>query len=212
MIKKYWKYFLVGAIVFLATNGILIGIQNKSDAAIAQIMADRVMARHHAAVKRIRDTYAPLQQKATAKIEGLNNEIDQLSSLVDTKIKDLNAARKEISKLKNCPDQLMATNVLLDQSEGFILYLNNEYKIKVGALNLAWNYKFLLKQGELDDVLKENEKTILELGDAVKQAVMAKLKLKRRFGIGGFVGIAPDGKPTAGIGLTITIIKLPWRV
>jgi hypothetical protein len=94
----------------------------------------------------------------------------------------------------------------------FTLYLNNEYKIKVGAINLAWNYKFLLKQGELDDVLKEHDKTITELGAAVRQAVLAKLKLKRRFGIGGFVGIAPDGKPTVGVGLVVTIVRLPWRV
>jgi hypothetical protein len=186
--------------------------QGQSDAAIADIMADKVMARHHAAVKKIRDTYAPLQQKATVKIEKLNGEIDHLSDLVDTKNKDLNAARKEISKLKTCPDQLIATNVLLDQSQAFTLWLNNEYKIKVGALNLAWNYKFLLKQGELDDVLKENDKTITELGAAVKQVVLAKLKLKRRFGIGGFVGIAPDGKPTVGVGLVVTIVRLPWRV
>jgi len=208
---KYWKPIALG--VFGIAAYFAIGYwQGKTDAAIAQIMADRVMARHHAAVKRIRDTYAPLQQKATVKIEKLNGEIDHLSDLVDTKNKDLNAARKEISKLKTCPDQLIATNVLLDQSQAFTLWLNNEYKIKVGALNLAWNYKFLLKQGELDDVLKENDKTITELGAAVKQVVLAKLKLRRRFGVGGFVGIAPDGKPTVGVGLTITIIRLPWRI
>jgi len=208
---KYWKPIALG--VFGIAAYFAIGYwQGKTDAAIAQIMADRVMARHHAAVKRIRDTYAPLQQKATVKIEKLNGEIDHLSDLVDTKNKDLNAARKEISKLKTCPDQLIATNVLLDQSQAFTLWLNNEYKIKVGALNLAWNYKFLLKQGELDDVLKENDKTITELGAAVKQVVLAKLKLRRRFGVGGFVGIAPDGKPTVGVGLVVTIVRLPWRV
>jgi hypothetical protein len=211
MIKKYWKP------IALAVWGIAFCIlsnmeRNKSDTAVAQMMADRVMARHHAAVKRIRDTYAPLQQKATVKIEKLNGEIDNLSDLVDKKNGEINVARKEILKLKTCPDQLIATNVLLDQAQGFTLYLNNEYKIKVGALNLAWNYKFLLKQGELDDVLKEHDKTITELGAAVRQAVLAKLKLRRRFGIGGFVGIAPDGKPTAGIGLTLTIIRLPWRI
>jgi len=208
---KYWKPVVLG-ILGIAAYFAINYWRGQSDAAIADMMADKVMSRHHAAVKRIRDTYAPLQQKATVKIEKLNGEIDHLSDLVDTKNKDLNAARKEISKLKTCPDQLIATNVLLDQSQAFTLWLNNEYKIKVGALNLAWNYKFLLKQGELDDVLKENDKTITELGAAVKQVVLAKLKLRRRFGIGGFVGIAPDGKPTVGIGLTITVIRLPWRI
>ncbi len=211
MIKKYWLpvvLVIVGIGAYLYINH----LQGASDKAIADMMADKVMARHHAAIKKIRDAYEPLQKKATAKINELNNGIDQLSNLVDKKNKDLNAARKEIDKLKSCPDKLIATNVILDQSMGFTLYLNNEYKIKVGALNLAWNYKFLLKQGELDDVLKENEKTITELGDAVRQAVLAKLQLKRRFGIGGFVGIAPDGKPTVGVGLTLTIIRLPWRV
>ena len=208
---KYWKPIVLG-ILGIAAYFAINYWQGQSDAAIADIMADRVMARHHAAVKKIRDTYAPLQQKASAEIDKLNNGIDHLSDLVESKNKDLNAARKEILKLKTCPDQLVATNVLLDQAQGFTLWLNNEYKIKVGALNLAHNYRFLLKQGELDDVLKENDKTITELGAAVKQAVLAKLKLKRIFGIGGFVGIAPDGKPTTGIGLTITIIRLPWRV
>jgi hypothetical protein len=211
MIKKYWKPIALG-IFGIAAYFAINYWQGQSDAAIADIMADRVMARHHAAVKKIRDTYAPLQQKASAEIDKLNNGIDHLSDLVDTKIKDLNAARKEIENLKSCDDKLTATNVLLDQSVAFTLYLDNAYKIKVGALRLAYNYRDLLRQGELDDVLKEHDKTITELGAAVKQAVLAKLKLKRRFGIGGFVGVAPDGKPTVGVGLVVTVVRLPWRV
>jgi hypothetical protein len=211
MIKKYWKIIVVAAIG-VAVNLVISHIQNDSDGAIAQMMADRVMVRHRMAIKKIRDAYAPLQIAASAKIDGLNGELNGLSDLVDKKNKDLVAARKEIENLVLCADKLMATNVLLDQSMGFTLYLNNAYKIRVSALNTAWKYKFDLKQGELDDVLKENDKTITELGDAVKQAVLAKLKLRRRFGIGGFVGIAPDGKPTVGVGLTITIIRLPWRI
>jgi hypothetical protein len=211
MIKKYWKIIAVAAIG-VAVNLVISHIQNDSDGAIAQMMADRVMVRHRMAIKKIRDAYAPLQIAASAKIDVLNGELNGLSNLVDKKNKDLVAARKEIENLVLCADKLIATNVLLDQSVAFTLYLNNEYKIKVGAINLAWNYKFLLKQGELDDVLKEHDKTITELGAAVRQAVLAKLKLKRRFGIGGFVGIAPDGKPTVGVGLVVTIVRLPWRV
>jgi hypothetical protein len=211
MIKKYWKIIAVAAIG-VAVNLVISHIQNDSDGAIAQMMADRVMVRHRMAIKKIRDAYAPLQIAASAKIDVLNGELNGLSNLVDKKNKDLVAARKEIENLVLCADKLIATNVLLDQSMAFTLYLNNEYKIKVGAINLAWNYKFLLKQGELDDVLKEHDKTITELGAAVRQAVLAKLKLKRRFGIGGFVGIAPDGKPTVGVGLVVTIVRLPWRV
>jgi valyl-tRNA synthetase len=210
MIKKYWPVAVGLALIvlyFVSNHS-----QNTSDNAIAQMMADKVMNRHHLAVKKIRDTYAPLQEKASAKIDVLNGELNGLSNLVDNKNRELIKARKQIENLKLCADKLTATNVLLDQSMGFTLYIKNAYKIKVSALNMAWKYKFDLKQGELDDVLVENGKTIAELGAAVKQAVMAKLKLRRRVGIGGFVGISPDGKPTAGVGLTITIIRLPWKI
>jgi hypothetical protein len=211
-LKKYGKTILF-AIIGICFVVNIKSCANKYDVAIAQMVADKVMARHHAAVKRIRDKYEPKIAAATQDIAQKNGEIADLGDTVINKDKQLTAARKEIAKLKTCDDKLVATTVLLDQAQGFILYVNNEYQIKVGALNLSWGNKYRLKSDEFDALSAEHEKTIAELGSCVKRATMSLLRGKKRVFLGAGLGYNPiTGQPAVSVGVFYGIIRLPIRL
>jgi hypothetical protein len=211
-IKKWWSIILA-VVLGLAVVFTIKHYAAKYDNVIAQYMADKTMARHHAAIKKIRDKYEPLIVIATAQVDAANGAIGDLSNTVVAKDKELTAARNEIAKLKSCDDRLIATNVLLDQAQGFILYLDNAYKVKVGALNLAWNYKYTLKNDEMEAVVTQNAQTIAELGACVKRATLSLLGAKNRLYLGGGMGWNPiTGQPAVTVGVFFGVIRLPFRI
>lgn len=210
-LKKHYLFILicVGIIILGYLANKVISLQSE---AIADKIANMAMTAERAKFKKIADKYVPLFRERQQQLDSNGSEIVTLAETVTTKNNTITAQRKEIAKLKGCDDKLIATTVLLDQSQGLLRWANNEYRIKIQARDMLWYAKQALFLSKISDLHLAEEELVLKYGQSVKQNVLYKLDRRKRLNLGVFAGYGLNGQWAAGIGITFDIIKLPVSV
>jgi hypothetical protein len=210
-LKKHWQLIAlcIGILIIGYLSNKIFSLQAE---AIGEKMKNIVIEAEKAKVEKIKAKYVALYAKADSEIDVKNSNIGKLGTDIDTKNKQLTAARNEIAKLKTCADKLVATNVLLDQCQGIVAWSNAEYRIKVAALNMSYLYKLSLKDREIFDLNAIHADLIARHGDLVAKYTIVRLKSRQPTNLGFFAGYSVGGNFAAGIGLTFNIIRIPVKI
>jgi hypothetical protein len=210
-IKKYYKLITIclGILIIGYLSNKIFSLQAE---AIGEKIKNIIVEAEKAKTEKIKAKYVALYAKADSDIANKNGSIGALGATIYNKNRQLSDARKEIAMLKNCPDKLVATNVLLDNCQGLVDWSNNEYKIKVAGLSMAYEYKLSLKDGEISEISALHGELIVKYGDLVKKYTIVSLKSLQRLNLGFFAGYSVGNNFAAGIGLTFNIIRLPIKL
>jgi hypothetical protein len=195
--------------LFLAIGGIMLlgqELENANDEAIAQMMADKAMAKHRAASKAIVEKYVALNAVQDAKIIALQAKGKAQDISVARWRIDSEAKQKKIKTLEGCA-------VLLDECQQFVVNLQLRCVAERDGLNAEWSSKVELKDAEIAEWKAKDSRSTILIGELTRQGVMLQLKAQRKLVIGPQVGYNPLTKTGyVGFGATYEVFRAKFKL
>jgi len=210
-IKKHWQHILIG----ILSVSLILTIRACNDKDIKYIaeqvskekMADNIIKKdlllngYRAANTRL---YAE-KAETDAKLKNTGENASNWASISEKQ-------RKKILELSDYRKRAEQLNLQLVGANDFILTLRDEYTTNIDKLNDRWCKIVESKDNEIRDLNALYDALNVKYGDLVKKYVIVELRGKRRLNLGFFAGYSIDGRASAGIGLTLDIIRLPFNI
>ena len=176
-------------IIALAVAGIalLLAIrawERSHDAAIAQMMADKIMAKHRAASKAIIAKWAKLNAAKDQELATWKQGNQVLSAEIQAKRRELSIKAKTLAEAQ----------AALDKCTAYLGEVDASYTLKLSECENLWRSKVALKDAEILEWRAKDEASIVTIGDLTKRLVMAQLDKGKRLVFGPQAGYNPITK------------------
>jgi hypothetical protein len=194
-LKKYWPFLALfaslGVIMFLMQ-----ALDRENNEVIANLMADKAMAKHRAASQAIVAKYAPINAALAQQAVALQQGNVALAAKVVVKQKAL--------ILKD--GTLIETRAKLAECSAFlgsISYEYNEQLVKADKLRLD---QLAAKDAEIADWMARDERSTKTIGELTKRVVKLTLENRKRLAFGPQGGYGTGGA-YAGFGATYVLFR-----
>ncbi len=194
-LKKNWPFFALfvfaGVIMYLA-----MALDRANDEVIADLMADRTMAKHRAASKAIVAKYALLNAAKDQELTTWRQGNKALAAKIVEKQKALNTTVTTLAEAKDKYDRL-------DAYLGEVSYTFME---KLAEGDRLWGEKVALKNAEIAEWRDKDERSINTIGSLTKRIAMLTLARQKRLIVGPQIGYGLQGYHV-GVGITWDLFR-----
>ena len=193
-LKKNWPLFALfvamGVIMYL-----MMALDRANDEAIADLMADRTMAKHRAERNAIVAKYAKLNAAKDQELTTWRKGNKALAAKIVEKQKALNTTVTTLAEAKDKYDRL-------DAYLGEVSYTFME---KLAEGDRLWSEKMAIKDAEIAEWKAKDETNINTIGSLTKRIVMLTLARQKKLvaGLQAGYGLTPHGV-TGYVGAGIT--------
>jgi hypothetical protein len=194
-LKKYWPFIAlfvaIGAILYLA-----MALDRENDEVIANLMADRTMAKHRADRDAIIAKYAKLNAAKDQELITWRQGNKVLAAKIVAKQKELNV---KVTTLAEAEAKYEKLNAFL----GEISYTFTE---KLSECDRLWGEKLALKDAEIAEWRAKDASSAKTIGDLTMRVAALALNKQKRLVVGPQAGYGLQGYHV-GIGVTWDLFR-----
>jgi hypothetical protein len=194
-LKKYWPFIAlfvaIGAILYLA-----MALDRENDEVIANLMADRTMAKHRADRDAIIAKYAKLNAAKDQELITWRQGNKVLAAKIVAKQKELNV---KVTTLAEAEAKYEKLNAFL----GEVSYTFTE---KLSECDRLWGEKLALKDAEIAEWKAKDEASAKIIGQLTKRVAILVLNKQKKLVVGPQAGYGIQGYHV-GIGVTWDLFR-----
>jgi hypothetical protein len=194
-LKKYWPFIAlfvaIGAILYLT-----MALDRENDEVIANLMADRTMAKHRADRDAIIAKYAKLNAAKDQELTTWRQGNKVLAAKIIEKQKALNVTVTTLAEAEAKYNRL----------DEYLGYVSDSFMERIAAGDRMYSETLAIKDAEIAEWRAKDEANTRTIGVLTKQIVMLTLSRQKRLVVGPQVGYGLQGYHV-GFGITWELFR-----